>query len=190
MRSMTRLALLLLGVALTAACASGRAQVIEDRPTLAVPPVPERSIEPQPPPPLPTVEPMVEASPIAASSPKPRPTARNPESRQAEAKPENQPEATTAATTPPPAPVAPLRSSSTPSGPEAVKQIREILQRTEGILSRIDYQKLGLDRRATYDGAKHWIQQCEEKIKQEDLLLALNFAKRAEEAAKSLETGR
>jgi hypothetical protein len=177
-------------MATAAGCASGRAQqIIEDRPALTVPPVPERSIEPQPAPPLPAVEPIPETSPVVTSSPKPRPTARNNESRPAEAKPDNQPEAAKAAT-PPPAPVEPLRSSSSPSGPEALKQIREIIQRTEGILSRVDYQKLGPDRRATYDGAKHWIQQCEEKIKQEDLTLALNFAKRAEEAAKSLETGR
>jgi hypothetical protein len=100
------------------------------------------------------------------------------------------PEATTAAATPPPAPVAPLRSSSTPSGADALRQVRDTIKRAEGILERVDYQKLSPDRRATYDGAKNFIQQSEEKIKQEDLTLALNFAKRAEEAAKSLETGR
>ena len=40
-------------------CATGRAQVIEESPTLALPPVPPRAIEPQP-----TVEP-VEIEPVA-----------------------------------------------------------------------------------------------------------------------------
>jgi hypothetical protein len=189
MRSVKLVVLLLLGVGYGAACATGRAQIIEDRPTLAVPPVPDRTIEPLPPPPLPAVEPVPEANPVAASSPKPRPAPRNTESRPAESKPETPPEATTAASAAPPAPVAPLRSSSTPSGPEASRQIREIIQRVESILARVDYQKLSGDRKATYDAAKNYIAQSEEKVKQEDLQLAMNFALRAENIAKTLLDG-
>ena len=188
MRSLTLLGLLLTGAAVGSACASGRTHVIDDRPILAVPPVPERTIEPPPPPPLPAVEPIVESNPVAASSPKPRPAPRNNESRPPDSKPDNQPEATTAAV-PPPAPVAPLRSSSTPSGPEALRQVRATIARAEGILNRVDYQKLSEDRKAAYNFAKSFIGQAEEKIKQDDFTLALSFAQRAETNAKALVDG-
>jgi hypothetical protein len=189
MRSLKLVALLLFVGTSAAACASGKAQVIEDRPTLSVPPVPARTIEPQPAAELPPVEPIPESNPTPSASPKPKPAARNnAESRAADPKPDTA-EATTAASTPPPAPVAPLRSSSTPSGPDALRQVRDTITRAEGILSRVDYQKLSQDRRATYDGAKNFISQAEEKIKQEDFTLALSFAQRAENIAKTLLDG-
>jgi len=185
MRSLKLVALLLLVGTSAAACASGKAQVIEDRPTLSVPPVPARTIAPQPAAELPPVEPIPESNPAPSASPKPKPAARNnAESRVAEPKPDTA-EATTAST-PPPAPVAPLRSSSTPSGPDALRLVRDTITRAEGILSRVDYQKLSQDRKATYDGAKNFISQAEEKIKQEDFTLALSFAQRAENIAKTL----
>jgi hypothetical protein len=187
MRSLKLVALLLLVGASAAACASGKAQIIEDRPTLAVPPVPARTIEPQPAAALPAVEPIPESNPAPASSPKPKPTARNNsnESKSAESKPET-PET---AVTPPPPPVAPLRSSSTPSGPDALRQARDTIMRAEAILNKVDYQKLSGDRKTTYDGAKNFITQAEEKIKQEDFTLALSFAQRAETIAKILLEG-
>ena len=191
MRSVKLVALLLLTGVSAAACASGKAQVIEDRPTLAVPPVPARTIEPQPTAELPPVAPVPESNPAPASSPKPKPTARNNnEPRAADPKPET-PEATAAAATPPPPPVAPLRTLSTPSGVDALRQARDTITRAEGILSQVDYKKLSPDRQKTYDGAKNFITQAEEKIKQEDFALALSFAQRAETIAKILlDTGR
>lgn len=188
MRSLKLVALLLWVGASAAACASGKAQIIEDRPTLAVPPVPARTIQPQPAAELPAVEPIPESNPAPASSPKPKPTARNntSEPRAADPKPET-PEATTA--TPPPPPVAPLRSSSTPSGPDALRQVRDTITRAEGIMARVDYQKLSDDRKATYNFAKDFIVQAEAKIKQEDYTLALSFAQRAETSLKTLLDG-
>jgi outer membrane biosynthesis protein TonB len=176
---------LLLMLAVSAACSSGRAQVIEDRPTLVVPPVPPRTIEPPalvlPPP----VDPPADPAP-ATSTPasKPKSTPKN------EAKPEPKPETppeTTIATVPNPPPVAPLRTPTTPSGPEATRQIKDILARAENVLSRVDYQKLTADRRATYESAKSFIAQADEAIKKEDLTLARSFAERAENIAKQLE---
>jgi outer membrane biosynthesis protein TonB len=179
-----QLLLLVMLAVFASACASSRARVIEDSPTLAVPPVPPRAIEPQP-----TVEP-VEIEPVA---PLPTPSSTPPKSRPAtpranEPKPEPKPETPpeTAATAAPPPPVAPLRTATTPSGPEAIRQIRDTMQRAEAILRRVDYQKLSEDRRQTYNAAKNYVQQAEEKIKQEDLQLALNFATRAETLAKTL----
>jgi hypothetical protein len=185
-----RLVLLLMVAVSGAACASGGAHALEDRPTLAVPPVPPRTIEPQPEPELPRVEPIAEANPPAATPPPRRPTTRTSDPRPAEPKPETPPE-TPAGTgaTPVPPPVAPLRTPSAPSGPEAARQVRDTLTRAEGILSKVDYQKLSKDRRSTYDTAKNFIQQSEEKLKQEDLQLALNFALRAETIAQTLQNG-
>jgi hypothetical protein len=169
-----------------AGCATGRAQVVEDSPTLAVPPVPPRAIEAQP-----TVEPVeiepVTPLPAAPSSapPKTRAAAPRPSEPKPEAKPETPPDAPPATTTPP-APVAPLRTATTPSGPEAVRQIRDTMMRAEAILRRVDYQKLSEDRRASYNAARNFVQQADEKLKQDDLRLAMDFATRAEIAAKTL----
>lgn len=175
--------LLLCGAAVGAGCASSRAQTIEDRPTLTVPPVPPRTIEPQPVAELPRVEPIPESTPVAAAPPKPRPAPRSTEAKPAESKPEATSEATA---TPPPAPVAALRAPTAPSGADALRMIRETLQRADGILAKVDYQKLSPDRRASYDNAKNFMQQADEKIKQDDLNLARAYADRAEEIAKRL----
>ncbi len=188
MRFVRLVVLLLVGGVAAGACATGRAQAIEDKPTLAVPPVPARTIEPQPVAELPRVEPIPESNPVATAPPKPRPAPRNTETRPADPKPEATTESVAAA--PPPAPVAALRAPTAPSGPDALRLIRETLQRADGILAKVDYQKLTADRRASYDSAKNYMQQADEKIKQEDLMLARAYADRAEEIAKRLESGR
>lgn len=185
--------LVVLGVSAFAAagCATGRAQVVDDSPALAVPPVPPRAIEAQP-----AVEPVeieaVTPLPAAPSSAPPKTRAASPRSSEPkpEAKPDVPPETPPAAAAPP-TPVAPLRTATTPSGPEAVRLIRETMMRAEAILRRVDYQKLSDDRRASYNAAKNFVSQAEEKLKQEDLRLAMDFATRAEIAAKTLlESGR
>jgi outer membrane biosynthesis protein TonB len=187
MQLVKRLVLLLMTTGL-AACASGRAQVIEERPTLAVPPVPPRTIAAQPPVEPPVSEPIVEPVAPLPAAPKPRPN-RTPASSEPKPDPKpEQPVETANATVPNPPPVAPLRTASTPTGSEATKQIRETLQRADGILSRVDYQKLSADKRANYDTAKAWMQQADDAIKKDDLRLALLLAERAENIAKQLET--
>ena len=170
-----------------AGCATGRAQVVEDSPTLAVPPVPPRAIEAQP-----TAEP-VEIEPVtplpavpSSTPPKTRASAPRPSEPKPEAKPEAAPETTPAPATPPPPTATPLRTTSTPSGPDAVRQIRETMMRADAILRRVDYRKLSEDRRASYDAARNFVLQADEKIKQDDLRLAMDFATRAEIAAKTL----
>jgi outer membrane biosynthesis protein TonB len=178
---------LLLLTAATAACAGARAQVIEDQPTLVVPPVPPRTIEPQPPTEPPAIEPVPDLSPSPAPAPKPKATAPRTNDSKPEPKPEAQPEATAAAGTTSPPPVEPLRSPTTPSGPEAMRQIQESLARTDNVLSRVDYQKLTPDSKATYDAAKGFKQQAEEALKKDDINQARAFALRAENIAKKLE---
>jgi outer membrane biosynthesis protein TonB len=180
----------LCGVA--AGCASGRAQTVEDRPTLVVPPVPPRSIEPPRPAEPPAIEPVPEIPPATTPPAKPKPPANR---NTTEPKPVPQPTQepipdSGTGVTPNPPPVQPLRTPTTPSGPDATRQIREILQRAEAMLAKVDYQRLSEDRRANYNTAKNWMAQADEALKKEDLTLARSFAERAENIAKQLEPGR
>jgi outer membrane biosynthesis protein TonB len=172
---------------LSAACSSRGPRVIEEHPPLVVPPVPARTIEPPPVTLPPPVEPPVDPPPPPTVAAKPKPTAREP-------KPEPKPEAPVETGTPPgavaanpPPPVAPLRTPTTPVGPEAARQIREMLIRAQAILNNVDYQKLNPDRRGAYDLAKSAITSADEALKKDDLLLARSFAERAEVIAKQLE---
>ena len=173
---------------LAAGCSSRGPRVIEEHPPLVVPPVPARTIEPPPVTLPPPIEPPVDPPPPPAAASKPKPTTR--ENNKPEPKPETPPETasvTGAATTNPPPPVAPLRTPTTPVGPEATRQIREMLARAQSILNNVDYQKLTPDRRATYDSAKSYITQSEDAMKKDDLMVARSFAERAEIIAKQLE---
>jgi hypothetical protein len=168
-------------------CASSRAQVLEDRPTLTVPPVPPRTIEPpalvEPPP----VEPLPEVAlpPATTAKPSPRPGNRTADNRP-EAKPEPPPETPPPGANPPP--VAPLRTPNTPSGPEAARQIKDMLDRAAGVLKRVDYQRLSDDRKANYRAAQSFVDQGLEALKRDDLSLARSFAVRAEDIARQLES--
>lgn len=178
--------LLVCAVAVAAAgCGGARAQVIEDQPTLAVPPVPARTIEPVLPVEPPAIEPVPNLSPLPPAPSKPKPLPR------AETKPEPKPEAppeATAGASANPAPVEPLRTATTPSGPEALRQVKEALARTESVLSKVDYQKLSADRRANYEAVKGYMQQAEDALRKEDFTQARMFAIRAENIAKQLES--
>jgi hypothetical protein len=183
MQRVTPLVLLLMLAAGAGACASKRAHVVDDAPTLIVPPVPPRTIEPRPsePPPL---EPVLDLPSVPTVPAKPKPAPKN--DAKPEPKPETPPESTTTTAPVNPAPVAPLRTATTPSGPEAAKHIQLSLSNTDSILSRVDYQKLSTDRRATYDSAKRFMQQGDEALKKEDLSNAQRYAERAESIAKQL----
>jgi hypothetical protein len=180
------LVLILAGAAVSG-CASSRAQVLEDQPTLAVPPVPPRTIDPpaivEPPP----VEPLPEVALPPATTAKPSPRLGN---RQTDNRPESKPEppAETPAPAASPAPVAPLRTPNTPSGPEAARQIKDMLDRAAGVLKRVDYQRLSDDRKANYRAAQSFVDQGLEALKRDDLSLARSFAVRAEDIARQLES--
>jgi hypothetical protein len=186
MQKVKALVLLLL-MAATAACGGTRAQIIEDQPTLVVPPVPPRTIEPQPATEPAVIPPVPDLSPTPAPPPKTRAAAPKTNDTKPEPKPEAAPEAAASVGAASPPPVEPLRTPTTPSGPEAMRQIQESLLRTDNVLSRVDYQKLTPDSRATYDAAKGFKQQAEEALKKDDINQARAFALRAENIAKKLE---
>ncbi len=80
----------------------------------------------------------------------------------------------------PPPPVAPLRSATTPTGPEAARQVREIIDGTQKMLDGVS--SLGTDdRKANFQSAKALLVQAEEALKKEELTLARSFADRAQQ---------
>jgi outer membrane biosynthesis protein TonB len=177
--------LLVMGLS-AAGCVTSRAQIPEQAPTLAVPPVPPRAIEPpvivEPPVEPPPVEPA--PPPVAVSKPPRRPAADKPD-------PKQEPPPDSGATVPTPPPVAPLRSAATPIGPEAEKQIREILENTQKALDKVDPGSLASDdRKANFEQAKAFLRQADEALKKEELTQARLFAERAQNIAKQLQSGR
>ena len=187
-RSTLKLAVLLVIGLIVSGCVTNRAQIPEQQPTLVVPPVPPRAIEP----PV-VVEPPVEPPPVEPP-PTPAPTAKQKPRPQADPKvadPKLEPPPDTSATvstTPPP--VAQLRTPTTPTGPEAARQIRDILDTTQKLLDKVDYPNLSDDRKANYTTAKAHIQQAEEALKKEELTQARSLADRAQVIAKLLLAGR
>jgi hypothetical protein len=171
-----------------AGCASGRAQVLEERPTLVVPPVPPRTIEPPPPAELPSVGTVVEfptTPPATTTKPVARANRGAAESKP-EPKPESPPDATVTAPTSP-SPVPALRTPATPNGPDAARQIKETLDRASAMLNtKVDYQKLSEDGKANYNTAKGFIEQGVDALTKGDLAVAESYAKRAENTAKLL----
>lgn len=180
----------ILAMALTSAsaagCATGRAQIVEQPPALVVPPVPPREIEPAVIAEAPPVEPLPEVAPPPATTAKPSNRANRTTKPEPEVKPE--PVETPVAANPPP--VAPLRTPAMPSGPEAARQITEMLDRANAMLNRVDFQRLTEDRKANYKAAQNYIQQGRDALKKEDLTLARSFAERAENIARQLEPSR
>ena len=182
------LAVLLVIVLSGAGCVTSRAQIPEQPPTLAVPPVPPRAIEPpviiEPPVEPPPVEPP--PAPVATSKPpRPRPAADKPEPKQEPPPPD------AVATVPTPPPVAPLRSAATPSGPEAERQIREILDATQKMLDKVDPAGRASDgSKANFEQAKAFLRQADDGLKKEELTQARLFAERAQNIAKQLQSGR
>jgi len=189
-RSTLKLAVLLVIGLIVSGCVTNRAQIPEQQPTLVVPPVPPRAIEP----PV-VVEPPVEPPPVEPP-PTPAPTAKQKPRPQADPKvadPKLEPPPDTSATvstTPPP--VAQLRTPTTPTGPEAIRQIKDILDATLKMLAQVEKSESPLsdDRKANLSQARALVQQTEEALKKEELTQARSFAERAQNIAKLLLSGR
>ena len=173
-----------------ASCASTRAEVPVERPALDVPPPPPRTIVPLPPPPEAPRPDPVQDLPEGSTSPtaKPRPPrekeAPKTEPKTTEEKPvEPAPPANT------PSPVPPLRIPDTGDPNQQTAQIRAGIDRTLETLNGIDYQKLQQPRQKAYDDAKLFAQQAEQALKEKNLVLAKEYADKAERLTKEL-TGR
>ena len=178
--------------ALTAGCATTRAQTPTQRPALEVPPVPPRVIEPVLPPEPAALEPIADL-PSAPTNNPPRPRPNPPRDVPREAKSEAKPpeptptETTAPPQAPQPAPVGPLRTSRTVDGAKTEQQIRDILRRANGLLGKVNYQGLTPERQKVYNEAKQFIDNAETKMKEEQFELALELAEKAETLAKALQ---
>jgi hypothetical protein len=184
-------ALLVVALLLPAgACASAQAKPPIESVWLEVPPVPPRLIDPAPvePPPIPLVE-ELELAPPSPLPARPRPAARETTRSEpkAEPKPENPDPGPVALPLPPP--VAPLRTQASANGPEADRQIREMLDRASRLLEMVDLRGMSEDRRAAFDSAKDSITRAYDALKAFNVVLARSLAERAENFARLL-TGR
>ena len=191
MTNSTHRLLMLLAIAVSAAgCATGRAQIPEQPPTLVVPPVPPRTIEPPVIVEQPVEPPPVEPAP--APAPTTRPNRPRPAADASKPDPKLEPPPDTVAAAPTPAPVAPLRTATAPTGPEAIRQIRDILDTTVKMLDKVEKSESPLsdDRKANLTSARALMQQAEEALKKEELTQARSFADRALNIAKVLLSGR
>jgi hypothetical protein len=191
---MTR-AVILLAVAVCASgCVTTKAQTPVERPTLDVPPVPPRIIEPAPPPQAAYPDPVPplpeEPQPVPTSPPRPAaPTGAAAKDTQ---KPDVKPEA--AAPEPvadaPPAPVVALRTPATANAAEAQRQIQDTLHRAQKSLNSVDYQRLTELRKKAYNEAKDFISESEAHLKASNLEAAKELADKAEKYATVLLQGR
>lgn len=171
-----------------AACASAQAKAPAEPAPLEVPQAPPRVIDAIPLP-EPADIPPVEELPSAATNPAPPRPKPQPRDRGEAPKPEAKPETPTdvePSTAPPAAPVPPLRTGASANGPEAERQIREILVRAKGLLEGVDRNSLSDERKANYDSARDSIKNAEDFIKASNWVLARSVAERAEKIARLL----
>jgi hypothetical protein len=184
MKAMSRVLVLALLAALSAAgCATTQARTPE-RPPLEVPPVPPRSIEPALPAeqlpidPLASQDPPVPPRGLAPVAQPTRP-ARSDPPKPDPARTEPPPE-----TAPPPAP--PLRLPQTVDEGAAEREIRGILERADKALAAINPARLNANAREQYDTVTRIRLQAEDAIKARNFVYARTLAERAETIAKQL----
>jgi hypothetical protein len=184
MSTVARTSLLIGLVAIgSAGCATTRAEAPVERPALDVPMPPPRVIVPLPPPQLPLPDPVPEMSGGSPAPARPRPSKEKESPNKPEAKPEEKPAEPPAPTTP--APVPQLRIPETTDS----AQLAAIIDRTLATLEGIDWQKLQPPRQKAYNDAKLFASQAREALDAKDLVIAKEFAEKAERLVKEL-TGR
>ncbi|MGH9373583.1 MAG: hypothetical protein ACRD15_18850 [Vicinamibacterales bacterium] len=164
-----------------------------ERPTLDVPPVPPRVIDPAPLPEVTFIEPVpdlpappVDAKPIRKS---PREAGNSRDTQKPDSKPEIPPVPDPAAPAPAqntqPAPV--LRTPATADTAAAERRIRDMVERAQNVLGNIDYQKLTEQRKGAYDQAKNSIEATEAALKESNFELATEMAEKADKLARELQ---
>lgn len=189
---MKRLLLILLLTPVVASCATTRAQAPADRPPLDVPAAPPRIIEPMPAPPQHAAIEPVEDLPDPPPATPPRSRAPRDTSARDAPKPDAKPAETAPEPAAPPsplpaAPVPPLSTPGTADGSEALRQVRQVIDRATKALSSVDYRVINKELRAQYDNAKLFMQQAEEAIKQSNFVYAKVLADKADRIAKELQ---
>jgi hypothetical protein len=157
-----------------ASCARALAKTEPAMPELVPPPPPPRVVGIYVDEPVPTVEPG--PAETALNTPPPRPPARPPQPKPELPKPEpprvepERPSATAPALTLKPAP-----------GASAITEasIRDLLDRANKNLQRVNYAALDADGRTQYDTARRFIQQADEALRGSNLVSAGKLADKA-----------
>jgi hypothetical protein len=183
------LALCILQLALLTACAkAGASELVPDGPPLATSAPPPRVITPADDvpvvsaPPNPSPEPTTTATAPPAKAPPPaRP-------RAAESKTEPAPVAATPPITPPPATAEPLEVRSVPSAAAAAeeKKVRDVMNRAQADLKRVQEAKLSAEGKVQLAQAKRDAEQADEALKQKNFVFAMALAERAATLAAEL----
>ena len=189
---MKRLLFCVLLAGLSSACAAAQAKAPADRPALEVPPPPPRMIdappEAQPTSPDPVGE-VPPASPVPPPKSRPAPSSRETprtEPKPPETPPAEQPAAPPA--TPAPAPAVPqLRPPGAGSGPEAAKQVRDLIDRAQKGLNSVDYRHLNTAQQGQYNTAKLMLTNAEEHLKGSNFDIARELADKANRIATELQ---
>jgi hypothetical protein len=180
--------------ALTSACASAQAKSPADRPALEVPPPPPRTIEPLPAPESVGLEPVGDLPSSSSSAPpvtRPRPNT----PRETPARPDPKPPEPVAPIVDPapaaPAPAAPpgpqLRTPGSATGPEAAKQVRDVIERAQKALSSVNTQRLTNAQRNQFNTAKLMLQEAEGQLKASNFDIARENADKATRIAMELQ---
>jgi len=187
---MKRLLSVVLLAGLASACASVQAKAPADRPALEVPPPPPRTIEATPHEESPNPEPVSDLPP---SSPAPTNKTRSAPTRETprpEAKPPETPPTEPAPPAAAPAPIPPapqLRTPGVADGPEATKQVRDMIEGAKKALNTVNYQKLSDAQRGQYKNAQMMITGAEEQLKGSNFDIARNLADKANRIATELQ---
>ena len=181
------LAVCLGGALASGACATANAKAPADRPTLDVPAPPSRVIEPTPRAEPAAPEPLGEL-PLPAANPRPRPAPPREAVRPPDPKPDPAPAPAETVSVPPLAPPPQLRTSATGDGVEAQRQVRDLIDRADKALKRIDSRQLSAAQRGQYDTARMMLTQSEEKLKASNFDIAKNLAEKADRIATELKT--
>jgi hypothetical protein len=180
------LGLMILAGAASTACATANAKTAPERPTLEVPAPPAKVIEKTPMP-----ETMPDLVPDLPQAPPANTRTSKPSSREP-ARTDPKPEATTAATETPAAPVPPvspppqLRPGGTPEASEAAKQAQIAFDRAKQAITSINLKQLGKTKRPVYDDALRMLATAEDALKKSDFDNAKKLAQKVEDTAREL----
>jgi outer membrane biosynthesis protein TonB len=188
---MKRLLFVVLLAGLSSACAAAQAKAPADRPTLVVPEPPPRMIDNPPEPEPASADPVGEAPP---ASPVPPPKSSRPapsrETPRTEPKPPETPpvEQPATPTVPAPVPAAPqLRPPGAGNGPEAAKQVRDLIDRAKKGLDSVDYRHLNTAQQGQYNTAKLMLTNAEDHLKGSNFDIARELADKANRIATELQ---
>lgn len=169
------LAIVLLAVS---GCIRAQARTAPELPPLDVPAPPPRQIEPrivEAPPLVPLADEPARITPVRPATPPPRPDPARAET----ARPEVAADAAKPVEEPPKAAPVELKTMPADKASDFERAIRAQISGAIARLSRVDYQQLSADRKATYNEAKSFVSQAEEALKVKNLPFASTVADKA-----------